>query len=202
MQDQASHATGHKIIQSFEAKALKNRSFAVRFADHLTSFFGSIWFLVLNLAVFVTWIAGNSGKIPGFPIFDPYPFVLMTTGVSLEAIILTTVVLMSQNRQSFINSLREEIDMQVNIISEREITKSLVLLKKLLDERGIKIDDAELEEMIKQIDTSYIERALERQLTQKQPSLVKEMAKEVTRPIVKVGEKVGQEVGKTFTDKK
>ena len=193
---------GCQIIKSYEATALKKRSLGVRFADHLTAFFGSIWFLIFNFITFAGWILINIGKVPGVAIFDPFPFILLVTFVSLEAIILTTVVLMSQTRQSLISSLREEMDMQVNLISEREITKSLILLKNLLDEKGIKIEDAELEEMIKQIDTSYIERALERQLMEKPPSFVREVAKGVTRPIVKVGEKVGQEVGRSFNPTK
>lgn len=163
------------IIKSFEAKELKKRSLGVRFADDLTTFFGSIWFLVLNIVLFAFWILANTGKIPWVPIFDPYPFVLMITTVSLEAIILTTVVLMSQNRQSFINSLREEIDMQVNLIAEREITKALKLLNELLKARGVEIKDNELAEMLNEIDTSYIERKLERELTSKQPSIIEKV---------------------------
>ena len=186
------------LIQSFEAKALKKRSFGVRFADELTSFFGSAWFLLLNIVLFAFWIAANTGRIPGVAVFDPYPFVLMITAVSLEAIVLTTVVLMSQNRQSLISSLREEIDMQVNLISEREITKALKLLNELLEARGIKLKDSELEEMLKEIDTSYIERRLSEQLTEKQPSIVQEVTKEVTKPILAATEKAAEGVEKTI----
>lgn len=73
---------------------------------------------------------------------------------------------MSQNRQSYINTLREELDMQVNLISEREITKVLRLLKLLLEEKGIAFKDSELEEMVKETDISYIERRLAQQLTE------------------------------------
>ena len=81
--------------------------------------------LILAVLFFIVWLLMNTGKISGIVPFDPFPFPLMTTMVSLEAIILTLIVLMSQNRQSFISSLREEIDMQVNIVAEKEITKIL-----------------------------------------------------------------------------
>lgn len=155
-----------KIIQSFEAKELKKRSWAVRLADDLTSVFGSFLFLTLNIIFFICWILANTGSLAGVSIFDPFPFPLMTTIVSLEAIILTLIVLMSQNRQSFISSLREEIDMQVNIASEREITKILHVLIKIADKQGIKINDKEMEEMLQEIEVSYIERKLEEQLGQ------------------------------------
>lgn len=154
----------HQIIRSFEAKALRKRSFSTRLADKLTSFFGTPGFLILNLFVFTLWVAINKGYFPPIPIFDPYPYVLLITAVSLEAIILTTIVLMSQNRQSQIGTLRDELQLQVELITEKEISKVLMLLKKVLEAEGKKIKDKELEEMLKEVDTSYIERKLEEQL--------------------------------------
>jgi len=182
------HRRSSQIIRSFEAKALKKRSPSVKIADSLTSYFGSLGFLLINLVVFVVWILANSGKIPGIPVFDPYPFVLLITAVSLEAIILATVVLISQNRQSQVSTLRDELQLQVELITEREITKILKLLNELLKERGLKLTDKELEEMLEAIDTSYIERKLKDQLEGKS----KPMAKKVTEPIVKVREKMGK----------
>ena len=179
-----------QLIESIEAKALKNRSWSVRLADELTAFFGGIGFLLLNLAVFIFWVLANNGDIPGVPVFDPFPFPLLTTAVSLEAIILTTIVLMSQNRSSLISSLREEMDMQVNLIAEREITKSLKLLKALLDQKGIKIKDRELEEMLKEIDTSYMERELISQLNPKQNGILKKVAGEVEKTVDKTVDSV------------
>jgi uncharacterized membrane protein len=78
-----------------------------------------------------------------------------------------TVVLMSQNREKQINTLRDELQLQVELITEKEITKTLFLLKKILEKHDIKYSDKELEEMLKEVDTSYIERKLEQQLQQK-----------------------------------
>ncbi|OGM56108.1 hypothetical protein A3E46_01470 [Candidatus Woesebacteria bacterium RIFCSPHIGHO2_12_FULL_46_16] len=177
----------HQIIESFEAKALKKRPFTIRIADWLTSSFGSIAFLLANLVFFSAWILINTGRVPSVPVFDPFPFILLTMAVSLEAIMLAIVVLMSQNRQSYISTLREELDMQVNLISEREITKVLKLLKEIRNKLAQEeIADPELEEMIKRVDTSYIERQLEEQLSIKSNSI----AKEVVKPLSRVTEKV------------
>lgn len=170
-----------KIIQSFEAKELKKRSWSVRLADDLTSVFGSFLFLTLNIIFFVVWILINTGNLAGIFIFDPFPFPLMTTIVSLEAIILTLIVLMSQNRQSFISNLREEIDMQVNITSEQEITKILQILVKIAEKQGIKLNDKDLEEMLKVIEVSYLERKLEEQLENRH-----------INPLQKVVDRVGE----------
>lgn len=166
-----------RIIQSFEAKALKKRPLSVKIADALTSHFGTLGFLIFNLALFTFWILANNGKFPGVPIFDPYPYILLITAVSLEAIILAIVVLISQNRESHINSLRDELQLQVDLIAEKEITKILLLLNELLKKNDIKISDVELEEMLKEVDTSYIERKLEEQLMPKTDSIAKKVGK-------------------------
>lgn len=154
----------HQIVESLEAKELERRPFTIRIADWLTSAFGSILFFLTNFAFFVLWILINTGRIPGINIFDPFPFILLTMLVSLEAIFLTVIVLMSQNRQAEITTLREEIDMQVNLMAEREITKVLDLLTILLKKQGVKLKDPELDEMIKETDISYIERQLQEQI--------------------------------------
>lgn len=169
-----------KIIQSFEAREMKKRPFIIKIADKLTTFFGSFWFLGFNIILFSFWITANLGYITGIVTFDPFPFFFLTTGVSLEAIILTIVVLVSQQRQSQVAKIREELDMQVNQIAEKEISKSLAILKMIAEKQGIKLDDdKELNEMIKGIEVSYIERKLEEQLAGKQQNIIKDVVEEV-----------------------
>lgn len=172
-----------RIIQSLEAKELKKRPWSVRLADDLTSVFGSFFFLTINVLFFLYWILLNTGQIPGMAIIDPFPFPLMTTIVSLEAIILTLIVLMSQNRQSFISSLREEIDMQVNVMAEKEITKILQILHKIAEKQGIKLNDEELEDMLKEFEVSYIERKLEEQMSKNTKFLIQDMVEKVEESI-------------------
>jgi uncharacterized membrane protein len=166
-----------RLIQSFEAKALRKRSFALKMADILTSYFGTLGFLIFNILLFATWILINTGNIPSIPVFDPFPFVLLITAVSLEAIILAIVVLISQNREGHINTLRDEIQLHVNLLAEREITKILELLRLILKENGVKLSDKDLDEMLKEVDTSYIERRLEEQLSPKQESITQRVEK-------------------------
>ncbi|MBI4064757.1 DUF1003 domain-containing protein, partial [Candidatus Gottesmanbacteria bacterium] len=188
MAEQNSGRSTRQIIRSLEAKALKKRSFSVRIADSLTSQFGSLAFFTANILFFSIWLGINLGYLqPAIDIFDPYPFILLTMIVSLEAIFLTIIVLMSQNRQSFISSLREELDLQVNLITERELTKALHLLSDIHTHLGVKgKEDPELTSMLKDIDTSYIERRLEDQLKGEQSSL----PQVVKEPLVKLGQAV------------
>jgi uncharacterized membrane protein len=153
------------LVKSFEAHASKKRPFSIKVADFLTSQFGTIFFLSLNVGFFTVWIILNIGIIKEVPIFDPFPFILLITFVSLEAIILSIIVLISQKRENQINTLRQELQYQVNLITEREINKALKLLKDIIekDQKG-KLKDKELDEMIKGVDTSYIERKLEEEI--------------------------------------
>ena|SRR5258706_3448444 len=184
MQQAPSPRHSRRLIQSFEAKALKKRSPSVKFADSLTAFFGTFLFLILNIAIFGLWILINMGVLPIMRPFDPFPFVLMTTAVSLEAIILSCIVLMSQNRSGIISALREEMQLQVNFYTEREITKILKMMAILMKNHKIKIDDdPELMEMLKDLDHSFIEKKLEEQLTPKPENPLKL----VTDPVEQIG---------------
>ena len=165
------HKKSHQIIKSFEAEELKKRPLVVKIADFLTSGFGTITFLAGNVIVYAFWILVNTGKIPGFPIIDPFPYGFMNSFVSIEAIILSIIVLMSQNRQNQRDTLRNELGLQVQLISEREITKILCLLKEILASQKTIKPDPELDEMTKEIDEGYIERKLAEQLENPQGKL-------------------------------
>jgi uncharacterized membrane protein len=94
-----------------------------RVADWLAWFSGSILFLFLHAVWFGVWIVLNTGlvNVPGLSGFDPFPFGLLTMIVSLEAIFLSTFVLISQNRQVEKDKVRADIEYDVNIKAEMEI---------------------------------------------------------------------------------
>lgn len=152
------------LVRSYRAKADAKRTFSDKVADKLTSRFGTVPFLVLNALWFAIWILLNTKVIPGIKPFDPFPFGLLTMIVSLEAIFLAVIVLISQNRGAKIAELREEIDLQVNSIAESEVSKIIELLRILMKKNGINTDDPEIDEMARPIKSADIERILEKQL--------------------------------------
>lgn len=188
--------TTRQLIRAYEARALKKRPFVIRVADYLTTYFGSLEFLFLNLLVFGSWIVINAGWIPGIVPFDPFPFILLTMLLSIEAICLTIIVLMSQNRQSYVSAVRDELDLQVNLLSEREVTKALKLLLALHEHHNIRTsDDPELASMLRVTNVSYIQRRLEEQLHTDQPTFPKIVTKpitELTRAVKTLGPKNGK----------
>ena len=153
-----------QLVKSLKGKADKRRSPAEKISDWLNSHFGSVWFLVANVIWFTGWISINLGFVPGVAPFDPFPFGLLTMIVSLEAIILSIFVLMSQNRAAKVDDLREELDLEIDIITEQEITKVLELLSKIAHKQGINVkDDQILQEMLQPTDKDKIELAMEQE---------------------------------------
>lgn len=153
------------IFRSFEAKENSKRSFSEKIADYLTQILGSMAFLIGNAVWFVSWFVLNLNLIPGIKPFDPFPFGLLTMVVSLEAIFLSIIVLIAQNRSSKIDKIREEIELQIDTIAEEEITKMIQLQVLLLKKNGIDVTkDEEIKLMIEPLNQERVERSIEQQL--------------------------------------
>ncbi len=98
-------------------RAVKNAQ--DRVADRVTSFAGSMAFVYIHAIWFGLWVLVNLGlHLAGLPKFDPYPFGLLTMIVSLEAIFLATLVMISQNRQAHRSDIRSELDFENNVRAE------------------------------------------------------------------------------------
>jgi len=138
---------------------------AEMFAMFLTRIFGSIWFLYANTLFISGWIIINLGFIPGIEPFDPYPFTMLMTGISLFAIFVSTIVLMTQNRQERIAQVRQHIDFEIDVRAENEVTKILHMLDELSANLGIiKKEDKELEAMKEKTDIVEIKQEIEQVL--------------------------------------
>lgn len=158
----------HKIIHSIEARLSQKRTKSEKIADFLVNWVGSNISILCHFAVFVFWIAVNTKSIFNFEPFDPFPFIFLTMVVSLEAIFLSIFVLISQNRESKISDLREEIDIQINLIAEQEITKIINILAYLMKHLNVPYEkDPELRRMMRPLNTDEIESELERELSLK-----------------------------------
>jgi len=128
-------------------KEEKRATFEERIAQRITDFTGSMRFVYLHLAVFGFWIVANLGWIPGVPAWDP-SFVVLAMVASVEAIFLSTFVLISQNRISAAADKRADLDLQINLLAEHEITRLVHLVSAISDHLGLKSHEhPELEEI-------------------------------------------------------
>lgn len=124
-----------KAIADLERAAQSQRSRADRVADRITRFCGSMGFVWVHVIWFTVWIVANS--VLPFKHIDPYPFNFLTLVVSLEAIFLSTFIMISENRQQRIDERRSHLDLQINLLAEQENTKTLQLLKEIALKLGV-----------------------------------------------------------------
>ena len=155
-------------MRRVEAQAMAKRTRADRMAAFVANFCGSMSFVWLHVLIFSTWLIMNSW--PGLSHFDPYPFTFLTLVVSLEAIFLSAFILISQNYELRISDRRNQLDLQINLLTEQENTKMLQLLEQIAAKVGVDVSmDAELrflkqithpEKLIAQIEQAQSENPL------------------------------------------
>jgi uncharacterized membrane protein len=121
------------IIELEEAERAK-RTTTDRVADTITRFCGTTSFLWVHVLWFGAWIVVN--VLPGGRSFDKFPFPFLTLVVSLEAIFLSTFILISENRQSRLTERRNHLDLQINLLAEQENTTMLQLLERIAERVG------------------------------------------------------------------
>ncbi len=190
-----------QLFKSFEAKSLRSRSLLTQIADDLTAICGSTAFLFFHIVLFFGWILINSNILPGTIAYDPFPYGLLTMVVSLEAIFLSIFILVSQNRSAYVNSVREEVHLRVNLIAEEEITKVLEVLADMREKMGIKEKDEELEEMLRRIDTNYIEHSIQDQIDRASKPITEHLRQELIKKPVEMVQNLTSN-GESHSEKK
>jgi uncharacterized membrane protein len=128
-----------QTIVQLEETARANRSGSDRIAGAIAKFCGSMPFVWAHVILFAAWLILNI--IPGVDHFDPFPFTFLTLIVSLEAIFLSTFILISQNLEMRLSDRRNQLDLQINLLTEQENTKMLTLLERIAKRVGAKTDD-------------------------------------------------------------
>lgn len=123
--------------------------------------FGSMRFLLSYMLLFTIWICWNVNLL-GFKPFDPFPFPILEMSVTIFAIILSVSVLINQNRQGRMDKIRQQVDFEVNVRAEEEITKTLNMLHAIHKKLGINSgDDKELEEMKENTNVKQIHQSID-----------------------------------------
>jgi uncharacterized membrane protein len=151
-----------RTIVDLRSNAARERGLQDRIADVVTAFSGRMLFVYVHIAWFGLWILLNTGRF-GLPVFDPFPYGLLTMIVSLEAIFLSTFVLISQNRQSEEAERRSDLDLQMDLLTEHELTRALLMLDMIQDKLGIENDtDPELAELEQEIKPEDVLAEIER----------------------------------------
>jgi uncharacterized membrane protein len=122
-----------------------------KLAEAITRFTGSMLFVYIHLAIFGFWIVANLGWIPGVPQWDE-SFVVLAMWASVEAIFLSTFVLISQNRMQAAADKRADLDLQISLLAEHELTKMATQVAAMAERMGVKTEvDEELDEITQDV---------------------------------------------------
>lgn len=149
-----------EVVRKLEEAANEERTTSDRVARMVARFCGSMTFVWVHVTGFAGWIGLN--LLPGVRHVDPFPFTFLTFLVSLEAIFLSTFILISQNQDTRVSERRNHLDLQINLLSEQENTKMLMMLQAIAEKVGAEIEpdedmtvlaqDTELEKVVAQIE--------------------------------------------------
>jgi len=151
-----------RAIARLQEKAHRGRTVAQRLGDWITVCASRESSIAVHLAWFAGWILLNTGRFLVKP-FDPFPYTLLTTVVSLEAIFLTLFVLASENRLTQQAERRGQLDLQVNLLAEQEMTMVLRMLREICVEMNLRetITSEKFKELVKRTDVSQLAEQLE-----------------------------------------
>ncbi|MGV3618195.1 MAG: DUF1003 domain-containing protein [Fimbriimonas sp.] len=134
-----------------------------RIADAITGFTGSLPFLLIHLVLVIGWLLLNTGMLLRLKPWDPYPFVMLAMAASVEAIFLSTFVLISQNRQAALADRRAELDLQIGLLTEHEVTRVIQMMHKVLEHHGIDAHWHDLEDLKKEVAPERVLVEIERE---------------------------------------
>ncbi len=167
MEDLSKHSQSHiDSIVKQEEEALERRSFPERLADAVGGFAGSLTFVAAQSGFLVVWLLVNSGRVPAIRPFDPYPFQFLGVLVAMEAVILSSFILMRQNRMMRRGERRNHLNLQVDLLAEKEITKLLQMVRAICAHMGLRnlATDKEIRELSRPTSIESLSKSLDDQL--------------------------------------
>jgi uncharacterized membrane protein len=150
-----------QTIADLEAKSSAERRPLDRLSDRVSEFAGSPWFLLIHLLWFVAWTVANT--LARKPV-DPYPFTFLTLLVSLEAIFLTSFVLISQNHMEALAHRRAALDLQIDLLAEQEMTSVLRTVTAIATHLGLSSECSgeDTHELTERTDIAAVARTVDR----------------------------------------
>ena len=155
-----------RAIIAMQEQQDNERTWSDRIGDMIGTFVGTVTFVLLHLVAFGVWAAANAGVVPGVPAWDPYPFSLLCMIVSMEGVLLSTFVLIKQNRMGVRSDRRNHLDLQINLLTEKEVTKVIQMLERISAHMGIEnqVTDDETKELGRITAVDELARELEQKL--------------------------------------
>ena len=147
-------------LRERDAAERANAPRSARLASAITDFAGSMRFVAIHAVAYGAWIVINLGWIPAIPRFDP-TFVVLAMEASVEAIFLSTFVLITQNRMAAEAERRASLDLHINLLAEHELTKVADLVVRIATHLGVSVLDPAYDEVRQDVAPDRVLDALE-----------------------------------------
>jgi uncharacterized membrane protein len=139
------HETNIEKVVRLEAEAERQLTAPLRYFGAVGRFAGTPAFIVVHLLLVGLWMLVNGGFLPGLHAFDPFPFVFLGVLLAIEAVLLASFILIRQNRMSMLADRRSHLDLQINLLAEKEVTKVIQILQRMSRHMGIEDQVADRE---------------------------------------------------------
>jgi uncharacterized membrane protein len=155
-------------ILRLENETLRTRTVRDRVADAITSIIGRLAYAAAHVILITIWILLNTRFVPVVPSFDPYPFQLLCFLLSMEGVFLAIFVLMKQNRMSYLSDRRNHLDLQINLLTEREVTRLLQITDRVARHLGVEsgLDEEHVRELSRVTEVEKLMGALDDKLAE------------------------------------
>lgn len=155
-----------RTVKEMEAEARAERTAGQRFVDALTTLVSSVRFWAFHAALLAGWVGLNAGAVPGVPRWDPWPFEVLRTLLSLEAIIISCTVLLIQGRMRQNNARQQHLNLQIALLAEVEATKTLRMVRALCVHHGLpEAHDPEVEQLVRRLAPEALADEVQEHLT-------------------------------------
>lgn len=153
-------------VVSFEEELTARRSLGQRIGNAVGSFAGKLTFVVCQFALVAGWMVANAGLVPGVPVFDPFPYSLGGALLSLEGVLLASFVLLKQAHEGRLSERRSHLNLQANLLVEKEVTKLIQMLQRQSRADGTEhqVVDSEAREMAQNTAVGHLAQELDRRL--------------------------------------
>ena len=164
MSDNSKQTQSHiDSIARQEYEFLEQRTLSERVGDRIAGFAGSMSFVLIHVLLVLSWVLINVNQVSWISRFDPYPFSLLGMIVAVEAVVLSSFILMRQNRMTKRAERRDHLNLQIDLIAEKEITKLLQMVHAICDDMGLKqiAEDQELKEFSQETSVETLTQRLD-----------------------------------------
>lgn len=160
-----------RTMLQLRQQAEQSKGIQYRFGNAITRFIGSLLFVGVQIFLVLGWILVNLGWISRFRPFDPYPFTLLSTLLTIEAIFIAIFILLNQNHMADLQQKREELDIQISLLTEQEVTEIMGLVDTISRHLRVKGNSKDLSDLKKETSPVEVLQEIEKEIGKMENSI-------------------------------